>query len=113
MTQFCRQARACEDDVPESIARSGVRPTHTPAVMLTKWRFGRDRGRPQTEAALCRWVGPRRARPVGSAAGGNPGVHLPRVMPGTLAPCASTARRWQAPPGDARRVTTRQASRRR
>ncbi|MEU6088090.1 DUF5958 family protein [Streptomyces sp. NPDC047085] len=37
---FCGQARACEDDVPESIARSGIRPTHTPAVMLTKWRFG-------------------------------------------------------------------------
>ncbi|MER5199283.1 DUF5958 family protein [Streptomyces sp. NPDC002755] len=37
---FCGQARACEDDVPDSIARSGIRPTHTPAVMLTKWRFG-------------------------------------------------------------------------
>ncbi|MPY35184.1 hypothetical protein FNH09_29255 [Streptomyces adustus] len=37
---FCHQARACEDDVPESIARSGIRPTHTPAVMLAKWRFG-------------------------------------------------------------------------
>ncbi|MER5430571.1 DUF5958 family protein [Streptomyces sp. NPDC002588] len=40
---FCGQARACEEDVPESIARSGIRPTHTPAVMLTKWRFGMDR----------------------------------------------------------------------
>ncbi|WP_328708044.1 DUF5958 family protein [Streptomyces mesophilus] len=39
---FCRQARACEEDVPESIARSGIRPTHTPAVMLTKWRFGME-----------------------------------------------------------------------
>jgi hypothetical protein len=39
---FCGQARAREDDVPESIARSGIRPTHTPAVMLTKWRFGMD-----------------------------------------------------------------------
>ncbi|WP_416485623.1 DUF5958 family protein [Streptomyces sp. CL12] len=37
---FCGQARAGEGDVPESIARSGIRPTHTPAVMLTKWRFG-------------------------------------------------------------------------
>ncbi|MFJ5561752.1 DUF5958 family protein [Streptomyces sp. NPDC093250] len=37
---FCGQARACEDYVPESIARSGIRPSHTPAVMLTKWRFG-------------------------------------------------------------------------
>lgn len=40
---FCSQARAREDDVPASIARSGIRPTHTPAVMLTKWRFGMDR----------------------------------------------------------------------
>ncbi|MGW3312195.1 DUF5958 family protein [Streptomyces sp. NPDC001073] len=40
---FCGQARACEDDVPESIECSGIRPTHTPAVMLTKGRFGMDR----------------------------------------------------------------------
>ncbi|WP_371606287.1 DUF5958 family protein [Streptomyces sp. NBC_01213] len=39
---FCGQARACEEDVPVSIARSGIRPTHTPAVMLTKWRFGME-----------------------------------------------------------------------
>ncbi|MGW0632309.1 DUF5958 family protein [Streptomyces sp. NPDC002758] len=39
---FCGQAHAREDDVPESIARSGIRPTYTPAVMLTKWRFGMD-----------------------------------------------------------------------
>ncbi|MFI9210664.1 DUF5958 family protein [Streptomyces sp. NPDC053253] len=37
---FCGQARARQEDVPESIARSGIRPTHTPAVMLTKWHFG-------------------------------------------------------------------------
>ncbi|MFJ6528580.1 DUF5958 family protein [Streptomyces longwoodensis] len=40
---FCGQAHARESDVPESIRRSGIRPTHTPAVMLTKWRFGMDR----------------------------------------------------------------------
>ncbi|MFC8951571.1 DUF5958 family protein [Streptomyces sp. NPDC057101] len=39
---FCGQARGREDDVSESIARSGIRPTHTPAVMLTKWRFGME-----------------------------------------------------------------------
>ncbi|MFJ3661031.1 DUF5958 family protein [Streptomyces sp. NPDC090119] len=39
---FCGQARAREEDVPESIARSGIRPTHTSAVMLTKWRFGME-----------------------------------------------------------------------
>ncbi|MFD8219763.1 hypothetical protein ACFV2U_40280 [Streptomyces sp. NPDC059697] len=27
---FCGQDRACEEDVPESIARSDIRPTHTP-----------------------------------------------------------------------------------
>ncbi|MGW2444973.1 DUF5958 family protein [Streptomyces sp. NPDC001675] len=36
------QARAREEDVPESIARSGIRPTHTSAAMLTKWRFGME-----------------------------------------------------------------------
>ncbi|MFD7758010.1 DUF5958 family protein [Streptomyces sp. NPDC059757] len=40
---FCGQARAREEDVSESIARSGIRSTHTPAVMLTKWRFGLER----------------------------------------------------------------------
>ncbi|WP_432196761.1 DUF5958 family protein [Streptomyces sp. bgisy027] len=39
---FCGQASACEEDVLESIARSGIRPTHAPAVMLTKWRFGME-----------------------------------------------------------------------
>ncbi|MEU7461822.1 DUF5958 family protein [Streptomyces griseofuscus] len=39
---FCGQGSAREEDVPESIARSGIRPTHTPAVMLAKWRFGME-----------------------------------------------------------------------
>ncbi|WP_454324216.1 DUF5958 family protein [Streptomyces ambofaciens] len=39
---FCGQARARQEDVPDSITRSRVRPTHTPAVMLTKWRFGME-----------------------------------------------------------------------
>ncbi|WP_327748613.1 DUF5958 family protein [Streptomyces europaeiscabiei] len=39
---FCGQARAREKDVPESIARSVILPTHTPAVMLAKWRFGME-----------------------------------------------------------------------
>ncbi|MEU2559219.1 DUF5958 family protein [Streptomyces longispororuber] len=37
---FSRQARAHQEYVPESITRSGIRPTHTPAVMLANWRFG-------------------------------------------------------------------------
>ncbi|MEV7035293.1 DUF5958 family protein [Streptomyces sp. NPDC093272] len=39
LEQFCVQARATEADVPEAIARSGVRPTYSPAVMLTRWRL--------------------------------------------------------------------------
>ncbi|MFG2954695.1 DUF5958 family protein [Streptomyces sp. NPDC048291] len=39
LVQFCVQARATETDVPEAIARSGIRPTYTPAVMLTRWRL--------------------------------------------------------------------------
>ncbi|MFI8211673.1 DUF5958 family protein [Streptomyces werraensis] len=31
---FCRQVCARQEDVPKSIAYSGIRPTHTPAVML-------------------------------------------------------------------------------
>ncbi|MEU9110205.1 DUF5958 family protein [Streptomyces sp. NPDC048483] len=37
---FCHQAHPVKEDAAESIARSGIRPTHTPAVMLTKWRLG-------------------------------------------------------------------------
>ncbi|WP_411137371.1 DUF5958 family protein [Streptomyces sp. C10] len=39
LTQFCLQAHATEKDAEEAIARSGIRPTHTPAVMLTRWRL--------------------------------------------------------------------------
>ncbi|MGY4918035.1 DUF5958 family protein [Streptomyces sp. 900116325] len=40
LVYFCGQARAREEDVPECIERSGIRPTHTPAVMLTRWNLG-------------------------------------------------------------------------
>ncbi|MGA5425152.1 DUF5958 family protein [Streptomyces lavendulocolor] len=33
---FCIQARALIEDGPESIRRSGIRPTHTPAVLITR-----------------------------------------------------------------------------
>jgi hypothetical protein len=39
LVQFCVQARAVEADADEAIARSGLRPTYTPAVMLTRWRL--------------------------------------------------------------------------
>ncbi|MFF8727254.1 DUF5958 family protein [Streptomyces sp. NPDC015171] len=38
---FCGQARARQEDVPESIARSGIRPTHTPAPRSTDGRHHR------------------------------------------------------------------------
>ncbi|MFJ4412803.1 DUF5958 family protein [Streptomyces sp. NPDC088925] len=36
---FCIQARAISDDGPESIRRAGIRPTHTPAVLVTRGRL--------------------------------------------------------------------------
>ncbi|NUK51981.1 hypothetical protein HRW14_17230 [Streptomyces lunaelactis] len=34
LAQFCVQARAVSEDGPESIRRAGIRPRHTPAVLL-------------------------------------------------------------------------------
>ncbi|MFF3226916.1 DUF5958 family protein [Nocardia suismassiliense] len=34
--EYCLQARATIDDAAESIRRSGIRPTHTPAVLITR-----------------------------------------------------------------------------
>jgi hypothetical protein len=36
LVHVCVQARAVEADTEEAIARSGLRPTYTPAVMLTR-----------------------------------------------------------------------------
>ncbi|KES03712.1 hypothetical protein BU52_28750 [Streptomyces toyocaensis] len=36
---FCIQARALTEDGPESIRRAGIRPTHTPAVLITRGRL--------------------------------------------------------------------------
>ncbi|WP_069161725.1 DUF5958 family protein [Nocardia altamirensis] len=36
LAEYCRQARATVDDGVESIRRSGIRPTHTPAVLITR-----------------------------------------------------------------------------
>lgn len=35
LVEFCVQARATAADAPESILRSGIKPTHTSAVLLT------------------------------------------------------------------------------
>ncbi|MFI8823815.1 DUF5958 family protein [Streptomyces sp. NPDC053431] len=36
---YCIQARAVDEDGPESIRRAGLRPTHTPAVLITRGRI--------------------------------------------------------------------------
>jgi hypothetical protein len=37
--QFCVQARATSEDASEAIRRSGLRPTHTPSVLVTRGRI--------------------------------------------------------------------------
>ncbi|MFF3617315.1 DUF5958 family protein [Streptomyces sp. NPDC002580] len=39
LSHHCLQARAVEEDGPESIRRAGLRPTHTPAVLITRSRI--------------------------------------------------------------------------
>ncbi|MFF0000484.1 DUF5958 family protein [Streptomyces avermitilis] len=39
------QARAVAEDGPESIRRAGLRPTHTPAVLITRGRIDQQLGK--------------------------------------------------------------------
>ncbi|MFE1839847.1 DUF5958 family protein [Streptomyces sviceus] len=39
LVQFCLQARATSEDGPASIRRAAIRPTHTPAVLITRGRI--------------------------------------------------------------------------
>ncbi|WP_406278101.1 DUF5958 family protein [Streptomyces sp. NBC_00191] len=43
--QFCVQARATQDDAVEGIRRSGLRPTHTPSVLVTRGRIDEQLGK--------------------------------------------------------------------
>lgn len=36
LSHHCVQARAAAEDGPESVRRAGLRPTHTPAVLITR-----------------------------------------------------------------------------
>ncbi|MEV5508231.1 DUF5958 family protein [Streptomyces orinoci] len=45
LAQFCVQARAVSDDGPEAIRRSGIRPTHTPAVLIMRGGIGHQLGK--------------------------------------------------------------------
>ncbi|MET9572887.1 DUF5958 family protein [Streptomyces virginiae] len=45
LRHHCVQARATQEDGPESVRRAGLRPTHTPAVLITRARFEHQLGR--------------------------------------------------------------------
>ncbi|MFE3557818.1 DUF5958 family protein [Streptomyces sp. NPDC059193] len=45
LRHYCEQARAGEEDGPESIRRSGLRPTHTPAVLLVRGPINHQLGK--------------------------------------------------------------------
>ncbi|RST17459.1 hypothetical protein E2C00_32985 [Streptomyces sp. WAC05374] len=45
LRHHCVQARATAEDGPESIHRAGLRPTHTPAVLITQGRINEQLGK--------------------------------------------------------------------
>ncbi|MEU8951491.1 DUF5958 family protein [Streptomyces sp. NPDC048489] len=45
LRHHCVQARAVAEDGPESIRRAGLRPTHTPAVLITRGRIDDQLGK--------------------------------------------------------------------
>ncbi|WUC69196.1 DUF5958 family protein (plasmid) [Streptomyces sp. NBC_00539] len=45
LRHHCVQARAVADDVQESIRRAGLRPTHTPAVLISRGRIDEQLGK--------------------------------------------------------------------
>ncbi|MBT2364067.1 hypothetical protein J7E88_01640 [Streptomyces sp. ISL-10] len=45
LRHHCVQARAVTEDAPESIRRSGLRPTHTPAVLISRGRIDEQLGK--------------------------------------------------------------------
>ncbi|MGW7086832.1 DUF5958 family protein [Streptomyces sp. NPDC054871] len=45
LSQRCVQARAVTEDGPESIRRAELRPTHTPAVLITRGRIDQQLGK--------------------------------------------------------------------
>lgn len=45
LRHHCIQARAVVEDGPESIRRAGLRPTHTPAVLITRGRIDQQLGK--------------------------------------------------------------------
>ncbi|GII58531.1 hypothetical protein Pth03_69200 [Planotetraspora thailandica] len=55
LSRYCIQARATVEDGPESVRLAGIRPTHTPAVLITRGRLMEQLGKiinlPQDERA--------------------------------------------------------------
>ncbi|MFD7262673.1 DUF5958 family protein [Streptomyces sp. NPDC059874] len=45
LSHYCVQARATTEDGPESIHRAGLRPTHTPAVLIRRGRINEQLGK--------------------------------------------------------------------
>ncbi|MET9348387.1 DUF5958 family protein [Streptomyces termitum] len=45
LRHHCLQARAVTEDAPESVRRAGLRPTHTPAVLLSRGRIDEQLGK--------------------------------------------------------------------
>ncbi|MGW5480368.1 DUF5958 family protein [Streptomyces sp. NPDC004008] len=45
LSHHCVQARVTADDGPESVRRAGLRPTHTPAVLITRGRIDQQLGK--------------------------------------------------------------------
>ncbi|MEW2586144.1 DUF5958 family protein [Streptomyces virginiae] len=45
LRHHCVQARAVAEDGPEGIRRAGLRPTHTPAVLITRGRINEQLGK--------------------------------------------------------------------
>ncbi|MFJ3516335.1 MULTISPECIES: DUF5958 family protein [unclassified Streptomyces] len=45
LCQYCLQADASTEDGPEAVLRSGLRPTHTPAVLITRGRINEQLGK--------------------------------------------------------------------
>ncbi|MFE7595566.1 DUF5958 family protein [Streptomyces sp. NPDC057494] len=45
LRHYCVQARAVTEDGPESIRRAGLRPTYTPAVLITRGSIDQQLGK--------------------------------------------------------------------
>ncbi|MFG3589467.1 DUF5958 family protein [Streptomyces sp. NPDC047990] len=45
LCHHCVQARAVTEDAPESIRRAGLRPTHTPAALISRGRIDEQLGK--------------------------------------------------------------------